>query len=99
MYSINIPNTKQNNKIEHINNEINLLQNRLKIKKKVCINFKIGRIRVKKRKRKNLSQTQKIQNIVKNIFQNKIKQIKKNANLLQNTLAHVKKERDYLKKD
>ena len=34
MYSINIPNTKQNNKIEHINNEINLLQNRLKIKKK-----------------------------------------------------------------
>ena len=57
MYSINIPNTKQNNKIEHINNEINLLQNKLKIKKKVCINFKIGRIRVKKRKRKNLSQT------------------------------------------
>ena len=34
MYSINIPNTKQNNKIEHINNEINLLQNKLKIKKK-----------------------------------------------------------------
>ena len=46
----------------------------------------------------NLSQTKKIQNIVKNIFQNKIKQIKKNANI-QNTLAHVKNERDYLKKD
>ena len=30
---------------------------------------------------------------MKNIFQNKIKQIKKNANLLQNTLAHVKKKR------
>ena len=59
----------------------------------------MGRIRVKKRQRTNLSQTKKIQNIVKNIFQNKIKQIKKNANLLQNTLAHVKKERDYLKKD
>ena len=59
----------------------------------------IGRIRVKKGQRTNLSQTKKIQNTVKNIFQNKIKQIKKNANLLQNTLAHVKKERDYLKKD
>ena len=59
----------------------------------------IGRIRVKKGQKTNLSQTKKIQNIVKNIFQNKIKQIKKNANLLQNTLAHVKKERDYLKKD
>ena len=40
-----------------------------------------------------------MQNIVNNIFQNKIKQIKKNANILQNTLAHVKNERDYLKKD
>ena len=39
MYSINIPNTKQNNKIEHINNEINLLQNRLKIKKKSLHQF------------------------------------------------------------
>ena len=46
----------------------------------------------------NLSQTKKIQNIVKDIFQNKIKQIKKNTNLLQNVLAQVKKERDYLKK-
>ena len=61
--------------------------------------MQIGRIQVKKGQRTNLSQTKKIQNIVKNIFQNKIKQIKKNANLLQNTLAHVKKERDYLKKD
>ena len=46
----------------------------------------------------DLSQTKKLQNIVRNIFQNKIKQIKKNANLLQNTLEHVKKERDYLKR-
>ena len=61
--------------------------------------MQIGRIRVKKGQKTNLSQTKKIQNIVKTIFQNKIKQIKKNANLLQNTLAHVKKERDYLKKD
>ena len=47
----------------------------------------------------DLSQTKKLQNIVRNIFQNKIKQIKKNAKLLQNTLEHVKKERDYLKRD
>ena len=46
-----------------------------------------------------LSQTKKIQNIVKNIFQNKIEQIKKNTNLLQYILAQVTKERDYLKKD
>ena len=31
--------------------------------------------------------------------QNKIKQIKKNGNLLQNTLGNVRKEKDYLKKD
>ena len=61
--------------------------------------MQMGRIRVKKRQRTNLSQTKKIQNIVKNIFQNKIEQIKKNTNLLQNILAQVKKERDYLKKD
>ena len=58
----------------------------------------IGRIRVKKGQRTNLSQTKKIQNIVKNIFQNKIKQIKKNANLLQNTLAHVKKRKRLFEK-
>ena len=61
--------------------------------------MQVGRIPVKKGQKTNLSQTKKIQNIVKTIFQNKIKQIKKNANLLQYTLAHVKKERDYLKKD
>ena len=61
--------------------------------------MQIRRIQVKKGQKTNLSQTKKIQNIVKTIFQNKIKQIKKNANLLQNTLPHVKKERDYLKKD
>ena len=61
--------------------------------------MQIRRIQVKKGQRTNLFQTKKIQNIVKNVFQNKIKQIKKNANILQNTLAHVKKERDYLKKD
>ena len=98
-----MPNTQQNNEIEHINKEITLLQDLPKKNEKSQNQFQNGliqirRIRTKKGQRRNLSQTKKIQNIVKNIFQNKIKQIKKNANLLQNTLAHVKK-RDYLKKD
>ena len=82
MYSINMANTKQNNKIEYINKEINLLQDRLKKNEKSLNHFQnglmqIGRIWVKKGKSTNLSQTKKLQNIVKNIFKNKIKQIKK----------------------
>ena len=101
---MNMPNTQQNNEIEHINKEINLLQDRLKKNEKSLNQFQNGlrhirKIRVKKGKRTDLSQTRKIQNIVKNIFQNKIKQIKKNTNLLQNILTQIKKERDYLKKD
>ena len=99
-----MPNTQQNNEINHINKEINLLQDRLKKNEKSWNQFQnglmqIGRIRVKKEQRGNISQIKKIQNVVKNIFQNKIEQIKKNTNLPQNILAHVKKERDYLKKD
>ena len=81
-----MPNIKQNNEIEHINKEISLLQDKLKINEKSLNQFQnrlrcIQKIRVKKGKRTDLSQTKKIQNILKNIFQNKIKQIKKNANL------------------
>ena len=81
-------NLQQNNEIEHINKEINFLQDLLKKNEKSQNQFQnglmqIGRIQVKKGHRTSLSQTRKIQNIVKNIFQNKIKQIKKNANLLQ----------------
>ena len=100
-----MPNTHQNNKIEHINKEINLLQDRLK-KNEKSLNqsqnelMQNERIQVKKGQRTYLSQTKKMQNIVKNILQNKIKQIKNNTNLLQNILAEVKKkERDDLKKD
>ena len=64
MYNINIPNTKQNNEIEHINKEINLLQDRLKNNEKSLKLFQnglmqIGRIRVKKGQMANLSQTKK----------------------------------------
>ena len=104
VYSINMPNLQQNNDIENINEEINLLQDLLE-KNEISQNqfqnglMQIRRIQGKKGQRTNLFQTKKIQNIVKNVFQNKIKQIRKNADILQNTLAHVKKERDYLKKD
>ena len=104
VYSINMPNLQQNNDIENINEEINLLQDLLEENEISQNQFQNGlmqirRIQGKKGQRTNLFQTKKIQNIVKNVFQNKIKQIKKNADILQNTLAHVKKERDYLKKD
>ena len=58
----------------------------------------IKRIRVKKEQRLDFFQTKKIQNILKNIFQNKIQQIKKNANLLQNILAQVKKRKRLFEK-
>ena len=75
-------NFQQNSEIMHINNEINLLQDLLKKNEKIQNQFqnglaRIGKIRVKKGQRTNFFQTRKIQNIVKNIFQNKIKQIKK----------------------
>ena len=103
MYSINMTNTKQNNEIEHIKKEISLLQDRLKISEKRLNQFQnglmqIGKIWLKKGKETDLSQTKEIQNILKNIFQNKIKQIKKNVNLPQNTLAHVKKRKKLFEK-
>ena len=72
-----MPNLQQNNiqnKNEQINKEITLLQDRLKKKKKsesiskwVKPNQKNTS---KKRQRTDISQTKKIQNIVKDIFQN-----------------------------
>ena len=58
----------------------------------------IGKIRVKKGQRTDFSQTKKIQNIVKNILQSKIEQIKKNTNLLENILAQVKKRKGLFEK-
>ena len=106
-YSINMQNLRQNNmqnEIEQIKKEIGLLQDRLKKNEKSQNQFEnglmhIGRIRVKKGQRADLSKTKKIQNIVNNILQNKLEQIKKNTNLLKNILAQVKKGRYYLKKD
>ena len=82
MRSIKMPNINQHNEIENINKEISLLQDRLKINEKSLNQFqnglmRIGRIRVKQGQRTNLSQTKKIQKILKDIFKNKIKYIKK----------------------
>ena len=82
MYSVNMPNINQNNEIELINKEINLLQDLLKKNEKTKNQFqnglmRIGRLRVKQGQRTNLSKTKKIQKILKNILQNKIKYIEK----------------------
>ena len=60
--------------------------------------MRIKKIQVKKRQRQDFFQTQKIQNIVKNILQNKIQQIKKNTNLLQSILVQVKKRKRLFEK-
>ena len=75
MHSINTPNISQNNEIENINKEICLLQDRLEINKKSLNQFKNGlmqirRIQVKQGQGKNLSKTEKIQKIMKDIFKN-----------------------------
>ena len=77
-----MPNINQNNKIQNINKEIRSLQDRLKMNEKSLNQFqngltRIGIIRIKQGQRKNLSLTKKIQKILKDIFKNKIKYIKK----------------------
>ena len=96
-----MPNLQQNNiqnEIEQIKKEIDLLQDRLKKNEKSQNQFQNGlmhvrKTRVKKGQRTDLSQTKEIQNIVKDILQNKIKQIEKNTNLLQNIFAQGKKRK------
>ena len=92
-----MPNPQQN-EIEQIKKEIALLKDWLKKNEKIQNKSKDGlmhieKIRVKKQQRTDLSQTKKIQNIVKNILQKKIQQIKRNTNLLQNILVQVKKRK------
>ena len=77
-----MPNINQDNEIEYINKEISVLEDRLKINKKSKNKFqnvlmRIKKLRLKQGQRKNISETKKIQNILKDIFENKIKNIKK----------------------
>ena len=99
-------NPQQNNiqyEIEQIKKEIDLLQDRLKKNEKSQNQFQYGlmhvrKTRVKKGQRTDLSQTKEIQNIVKDILQNKIKQIRNNTNLPQNILTQVKKRKRLFEK-
>ena len=91
-------NTSQNNGIENINKEISLLQDRLEINEKSLNQFKNGlrrirKLRLKQGKKTNLSKTKKIQEALKDIFKNKIKNIKKKSDLLKNALVNVKKRK------
>ena len=75
-----MPNINQNNEIEYINKEISLLQDRLKINEKSINQFqnvlmRIRRLQVKQGQRTNISETKKIQNILKDVLKNKIKNI------------------------
>ena len=77
-----MPNRNQDNEIEYINKEISVLEDRLKINKKSKNKFqnvlmRIKKLRLKQGQRKNISETKKIQNILNDIFENKIKNIKK----------------------
>ena len=74
------------------------MQDRLKINEKNLNQLqnglmRIGRIRVKQGQRTNLSQTKKIQKILKDIFKNKITYIKKKDDLLKNALVNVQKKK------
>ena len=60
--------------------------------------MRIGRLQVKQGQRTNLSKTKKIQNIFKNLLQNKIMHIAKKTNPLRNALAHVKKRKRLFEK-
>ena len=93
-----MPNINQNNEIEPINKEINLLQDLLKKNEKSKNQFqnvlmRIKRLRSKQGQRKKISGTKKIQNILKDIFKNKIKDIKKKDDLLKNALINVQKRK------
>ena len=77
-----MPNTSQNNGIENISKEISLLQDRLQINEKSLNQFKnglrrIGRLRLKQGQKTILSKTKKMQKAWKDIFNNRIKLIKK----------------------
>ena len=91
-------NTSQNNVIENISKEISLLQDRLGINQKNLNQFKnglrwIGRLRLKQGQKVNLSKTKKMQEALKDIFENKIKLIKKKSDILKNALVNVKKRK------
>ena len=88
-------NTSQNNGIENINKETSLLHNRLEVNEKSLNQFKNGLRRIRKLRSKqgqkiNLSKTKKMQEVLKNIFESKIKHFKKKSDLLKNAFINIK---------
>ena len=75
-------NINQNNKIRSINKEISIWQDSLNINEKNLNQFenglkKIGRLLLKQGQKRNLSKTKKTQEAFRDIFNTKIKIIKK----------------------
>ena len=75
-----MPNISQNNGIKDVNKEVSFLQDRLKINEKSLNQFQnglkqVGRLRLKQGQ-KIISGTEKMQEILKSIFESKIKQFK-----------------------
>ena len=98
-----MPNISQNNRIKNINKEESLLQDRLKINEKNLNQFQnglkqIGSLWLKQRQKINLSRTKKVQEILKSIFESKIKQFKKKDDLVKNALVNVQKRKTLFKK-
>ena len=98
-----MPNINQNNEIENINKGLSLSQDKLEINEKSLNQSKnrLMQIRRIQRQKTNLSKAEKIYlEILKDIFKNKIRHIKKKVcSTKKHALVNVKKERDYLKKD
>ena len=80
------------------------MEDRLKINEKSLNQFqngltRIGRLWLKQSQKTNLSLTKKIQKILKDVFKNKIKYIKKKVDLLKNALVNVQKRKRLFEKE
>ena len=83
-----MPNVNQNNNIRSINKEISLLQDSLNINENRLNEFKnglrrIGRLQLKQAQKTNIFKTKKIQEAFRDIFNSKIKTVKKKNDRLK----------------
>ena len=83
-----MPNINQNNNIRSINKEISLLQDSLNINESRLNEFKnglrrIGRLQLKQEQKTNIFKTKKIQEAFRDIFNTKIKTVKKKNDRLK----------------
>ena len=84
--------------MEYINKEIGLLQDQKSLNQFQDVLMRIKRSRLKQGQRKKIFKTKKIQNILKDIFKSKIKNIRKKDDLLKNALINVQKRKRLFKK-